>query len=117
MTYRCTALKQKIQTITDGEYSTAKREVDALRAELGQPPVPSLQQTLEEKSSAYVLCPSDAPLLFSLFIHFQPLVGNFKIVISTNAESMEPLKSQLPPPRLHQQQAQSEPLVRQQGGR
>lgn len=69
MTYRCTALKQKIQTITDGEYSTAKREVDALRAELGQPPVPSLQQTLEEKSSAYVFCP-DAPLLFSLFTHF-----------------------------------------------
>jgi len=50
----CTVLKQKIQTITDGEYSTAKREVDALRAELGQPPVPSLQQTLDEKSSAYL---------------------------------------------------------------
>lgn len=52
---RCSELEQKIQAITDSDYSVAKREVDALRAELGQPPVPSLQQTLEEKSSACVL--------------------------------------------------------------
>jgi hypothetical protein len=32
--------------------------VDALRAELGQPPLPSLQATLEEKSQQY----ADIPL-------------------------------------------------------
>ncbi|EJD02160.1 uncharacterized protein FOMMEDRAFT_124435 [Fomitiporia mediterranea MF3/22] len=47
-------LRAKIQAITDGEYAVAKREVDALRAELGQPPMPSLQQTLEEKNQAYL---------------------------------------------------------------
>ncbi|KAL5532842.1 hypothetical protein ACEPAF_4616 [Sanghuangporus sanghuang] len=50
----CSELRAKIQTITDGEYTSAKREVDALRAELGQPPLPSLQQTLEEKGRAYL---------------------------------------------------------------
>jgi hypothetical protein len=47
---RCAELRARIQQITDGEYATAKRDVDALRAELGQPPLPSLQATLEEKS-------------------------------------------------------------------
>ncbi|KAL5490002.1 hypothetical protein ACEPAI_4835 [Sanghuangporus weigelae] len=50
----CSDLRAKIQIITDGEYTFAKREVDALRAELGQPPLPSLQQTLEEKGRAYL---------------------------------------------------------------
>lgn len=48
-------LHQKIKTITDGEYASAKQEVDRLRQELGQPPLPSLQSTLEEKSAEYVL--------------------------------------------------------------
>ncbi|KAH9001385.1 hypothetical protein EDB92DRAFT_52699 [Lactarius akahatsu] len=52
----CTELRTRIQQITDGEYATAKRDVDALRAELGQPPLPSLQTTLEEKSQLYVRC-------------------------------------------------------------
>jgi hypothetical protein len=47
---RCADLRARIQQITDGEYANAKRDVDALRAELGQPPVPGLQATLEEKS-------------------------------------------------------------------
>lgn len=51
---RCAELRARIQQITDGEYATAKRDVDALRAELGQPPLPSLQTTLEEKSQQYV---------------------------------------------------------------
>lgn len=54
MLNRVQELRAKIQTITDGEYTAAKREVDVLRAELGQPPAPSLQQTLEEKSAASV---------------------------------------------------------------
>ena len=48
-------LHQKIKTITDGEYASAKQEFDRLRQELGQPPLPSLQSTLEEKSAEYVL--------------------------------------------------------------
>ncbi|OBZ69246.1 hypothetical protein A0H81_10909 [Grifola frondosa] len=44
-------LRQKIQVITDGDYAIAKQDVDKLRQELGQPPLPSLQSTLEEKSA------------------------------------------------------------------
>jgi hypothetical protein len=51
---RCADLRARIQQITDGEYATAKRDVDSLRAELGQPPLPGLQATLEEKSQQYV---------------------------------------------------------------
>jgi hypothetical protein len=50
---RCAELRARIQQITDGEYASAKRDVDGLRAELGQPPLPSLQATLEEKSQQY----------------------------------------------------------------
>ena len=50
----CTELRSRIQQITDGEYAAAKRDVDALRVELGQQPLPSLQATLEEKSQQYV---------------------------------------------------------------
>ena len=51
---RCTDLRARIQPITDGEYATAKRDVDVLRAELDRPPLPGLQVTLEEKSQQYV---------------------------------------------------------------
>ncbi|KAF9818955.1 hypothetical protein IEO21_02369 [Rhodonia placenta] len=51
----CDDLRHKIQAITDGEYASAKADVDRLRQELGQSPLPSLQQTLEEKSQQYVL--------------------------------------------------------------
>ncbi|RDX49830.1 hypothetical protein OH76DRAFT_1403431 [Lentinus brumalis] len=47
-------LRQKIKAITDSEYTVAKQEVDRLRQELGQPPLPSLQTTLEEKSAEYL---------------------------------------------------------------
>jgi len=50
----CTELRARIQQITDGEYATAKRDVDALRVELGQTPLPGLQATLEEKSQQYL---------------------------------------------------------------
>lgn len=46
-----TELQTKIQTLTDGEYSAAKADVDRLRQELGQSPLPSLQTTIEEKSA------------------------------------------------------------------
>ena len=51
---RVTDLQTKIKTITDGEYTVAKQDVDRLRQELGQPPLPSLQTTLEEKSAECV---------------------------------------------------------------
>lgn len=46
---RCSDLRLKIQTITEGEYAIAKRDVEQLRAELGQTPLPNLQETLEER--------------------------------------------------------------------
>jgi hypothetical protein len=54
VTYRCDGLRQKIAALTEGEYALSKQEVDRLRQELGQPPLPSLQATLEEKSSECV---------------------------------------------------------------
>ncbi|KAH9950324.1 hypothetical protein B0H21DRAFT_567733 [Amylocystis lapponica] len=50
----CAELTQKIQAIQDGDYAAAKQDVDRLRQELGQPPLPSLQTTLEEKSAQYL---------------------------------------------------------------
>ncbi|KAF4608293.1 hypothetical protein EYR40_000637 [Pleurotus pulmonarius] len=50
----CTDLRQKISDLTDGEYTVAKQDVDRLRQELGQPPLPSLQSTLDDKSSQYL---------------------------------------------------------------
>ncbi|KAI0672654.1 hypothetical protein C8Q78DRAFT_936729, partial [Trametes maxima] len=47
-------LQHKIKAISEGEYSVAKQDVDRLRQELGQPPLPSLQTTLEEKSAEYL---------------------------------------------------------------
>lgn len=48
---RCSDLQTKIHTITNGEYATAKSDVDRLRQELGQTALPSIQATLEEKSA------------------------------------------------------------------
>ncbi|KAF8646936.1 hypothetical protein AX16_007028 [Volvariella volvacea WC 439] len=50
----CRELQAKIDQLTEGEYATAKRDVDRLRQELGQPPLPSLQATLEEKTAQYL---------------------------------------------------------------
>ncbi|KAI0351549.1 hypothetical protein OH77DRAFT_1487270 [Trametes cingulata] len=47
-------LQHKIKSISEGEYAVAKQDVDRLRQELGQPPLPSLQTTLEEKSAEYL---------------------------------------------------------------
>jgi hypothetical protein len=52
---RCNELRLKIAGLTEGEYAVSKQEVDRLRQELGQPPLPSLQATLEEKSSQCVI--------------------------------------------------------------
>ncbi|KAG8691998.1 hypothetical protein FRC11_012344 [Ceratobasidium sp. 423] len=43
--------KNKIKVITEGEYGAAKKEVEIIRNELGMPPLPSLQVTLEEKGT------------------------------------------------------------------
>ncbi|CAE6439568.1 unnamed protein product [Rhizoctonia solani] len=43
--------KNKIKCITEGEYGDAKKEVEKIRKELGMPPLPSLQVTLEEKGA------------------------------------------------------------------
>lgn len=49
---RCNDLRSKIQLVSDGEYAAAKHQVDSLRAELGMAPLPSLQQTMAEKSAS-----------------------------------------------------------------
>lgn len=49
--FRCTDTRAKIEQLTSGDYAVAKGDVDRLRAELGQPPMPSLQETLDERSS------------------------------------------------------------------
>jgi hypothetical protein len=49
---RCEELRSKIKAITDGDYAASKCEVDKLRQELGQEPLPSLQHMLDEKSAA-----------------------------------------------------------------
>lgn len=54
MISRVNELQYKIKNISDGEYAVAKQDVDRLRQELGQPPLPSLQSTLEEKSAECV---------------------------------------------------------------
>ncbi|KAI6127679.1 hypothetical protein EDD16DRAFT_1469115 [Pisolithus croceorrhizus] len=50
----CAELRQQVIALQDGEYATAKRDVDRLRVELGQPPLPPLQATLDEKTSQYL---------------------------------------------------------------
>ncbi|KAJ7685775.1 hypothetical protein DFH06DRAFT_50548 [Mycena polygramma] len=46
-----TALRTKIGSLSEGEYKAAKTEVDRLRSDLGQPPLPSLQETLDGKGA------------------------------------------------------------------
>ena len=48
---RCQDTRAKIAQLTDGDYAIAKADVDRLRQELGQPPLPSLQSTLDEKTN------------------------------------------------------------------
>ncbi|KAF9532815.1 hypothetical protein CPB83DRAFT_758687 [Crepidotus variabilis] len=50
----CNDTRSKIEQLTNGDYAVAKTDVDKLRAELGQPPMPSLQETLEERKSQYL---------------------------------------------------------------
>lgn len=50
----CDALRAKISQLAEGEYAIAKADVDRLRQDLGQPPLPSLQQTLEERTAQYL---------------------------------------------------------------
>ncbi|KAJ7879026.1 hypothetical protein B0H14DRAFT_3082972 [Mycena olivaceomarginata] len=44
-------LKAKIAQLSEGEYRAAKTDVDRLRAELGQPPLPTLQETLDGRGA------------------------------------------------------------------
>ncbi|RDB22251.1 hypothetical protein Hypma_010767 [Hypsizygus marmoreus] len=50
----CTEIRTKMNQLTEGEYAVAKNDVDRLRQELGQAPLPSLQQTLDEKAAQYL---------------------------------------------------------------
>jgi len=54
ITRECADLRVTITALTDGDYAVAKQDVDQLRQELGQAPLPSLQSTLDEKSSQYL---------------------------------------------------------------
>jgi hypothetical protein len=53
--YRCRETQAKIAQLTENDYAVAKADVDRLRQELGQPPLPSLQSTLDEKTSQSVV--------------------------------------------------------------
>ncbi|KAK7019519.1 hypothetical protein R3P38DRAFT_1249223 [Favolaschia claudopus] len=46
-----TQLRNKITQLSEGEYRAAKADVDRLRADLGQPPLPTLQETLDGKGA------------------------------------------------------------------
>ncbi|KAG8894725.1 ADP/ATP carrier protein [Tulasnella sp. 403] len=46
----CDDIRRKVQELTDGEYATAKREVDKLRQELGLDPSKTIESQLEEKA-------------------------------------------------------------------
>ncbi|KAJ7143210.1 hypothetical protein C8R43DRAFT_579609 [Mycena crocata] len=48
------ALRAKIAALSEGEYAVAKADVDRLRADLGQPPLPGLQETLDGKGAGCV---------------------------------------------------------------
>ncbi|KAF5368785.1 hypothetical protein D9615_010394 [Tricholomella constricta] len=50
----CHEIRTKMNQLTEGEYAVAKNDVDRLRQELGQPPLPSLQSTLDEKANQYL---------------------------------------------------------------
>ena len=49
--FRCKDTRAKIAQLTETDYAVAKADVDRLREELGQPALPSLQSTLDEKTS------------------------------------------------------------------
>ncbi|KAJ7154165.1 hypothetical protein C8R46DRAFT_446068 [Mycena filopes] len=63
-----TQLRAKISTLSEAEYKVAKADVDRLRADLGQPPLPSLQETLDGKGAGcvYVFSLIRFPCLCSL---------------------------------------------------
>jgi hypothetical protein len=50
----CEELRRRIEEIADGEYTSAKKDVDRLRQELGHQPLPSLQTTLDERKAQYL---------------------------------------------------------------
>ncbi|KIM48543.1 hypothetical protein M413DRAFT_14995 [Hebeloma cylindrosporum] len=50
----CKDTRAKIAQLTETDYAVAKADVDRLREELGQPALPSLQSTLDEKTSQYL---------------------------------------------------------------
>jgi len=52
--FRCIDLRGRIQTITENEYAQAKEDVDKLRKELGQSPIQSIQETLNQRESAWL---------------------------------------------------------------
>ncbi|EKM54986.1 uncharacterized protein PHACADRAFT_255252 [Phanerochaete carnosa HHB-10118-sp] len=54
LTREVNELQSKIKGLSEGEYAAAKLDVDRLRKELGQSPLPSLQATIEEKSVQYL---------------------------------------------------------------
>ena len=77
-------LRLQINALTEGEYAVAKRDVDRLRVELGQQPLPSLQSTLDEKSAQLRMIPystvirSSGVFLFLTRHHSVPLTMGVK---------------------------------------
>jgi len=50
----CEEIQNQISLITEGEYIVAKQRVDELRQQLGQPPIPTLQSIIDERTAAYL---------------------------------------------------------------
>ncbi|KAE9388331.1 hypothetical protein BT96DRAFT_785310, partial [Gymnopus androsaceus JB14] len=49
--YRCSNLCNQILTFSEGDYASAKANVNHLCAELGYPPLPLLQSMLDKKAA------------------------------------------------------------------
>ncbi|KAF9506827.1 hypothetical protein BS47DRAFT_1399178 [Hydnum rufescens UP504] len=83
----CDHYRAKIQMITDGEYAEAKKQVDALRAQLGMPPMRTLQSVLDEASATYL---QQRRLAHAL----RPAVDNTSASSRPSAPSDAPVASQ-----------------------
>jgi hypothetical protein len=74
---RCDAYSNKLRVMADGEYAVAKKNADAIRAELAMSPSRSLQSVLDEKSTK---CAS-----FPFACNCMSLTATFNLAICKNA--------------------------------
>ena len=70
--------KAELKALSEGDFVKVKCEVDALRAESGQPPTTALDQTLKERKKGYVV-----------FVH----ATSFRALIRSNYSKQQPAGS------------------------